>query len=481
MENGDKLRIPEIRPTLENSVKLAGYVFRPGAFAYHPGLRLSDVLTSFDEVRPEADLHYIMIRRAVPPTNQVEVISADLRKALAAKGSLTDPELHPRDEITVFNLSSGRARVLEPVIRDLELQATPDQPEQVVDIDGRVKAPGKYPLEPTMHISDLIRAGGSLDDSAYRGQAELTRYAVVDGNARRTELITVDLAAIRRGDRGADLELKPYDTLVIKPIPSWMEPGVIEVLGEVRFPGKYPIHQGETLHSVMVRAGGFTETAFSEGAVFIREDLKKREKDQIELLANRLQSDLAALSLEAVATSAAVAGGGGGAAAASQGLVVGQQLLLQLRDTKPVGRLVINADSIFAGKPGGPYDVIVKDGDKLIIPKKTQDVTILGEVQSPTSHVFEPDLTRDDYIAKSGGTTQHADRKRIYVVRANGDVLSRGGTGWFRRTHNTQIRPGDTIVVPLDTQKVPTLPLVQAITTIIYNLAIGYILVHEYL
>ena len=149
-----------------------------------------------------------------------------------------------------------------------------------------------------------------------RGQAELTRYAVVDGDARRTELITVDLAAIRRGDLGADLQLRPYDTLVIKPIPMWMEPGIIEVAGEVRFPGKYPIHQGETLHSVLVRAGGFNDVAFPEGAVFIREELKKREKDQLELLANRLQSDLAALSLEAVAGSAAVANGGGGAAAA---------------------------------------------------------------------------------------------------------------------------------------------------------------------
>ena len=119
------------------------------------------------------------------------------------------------------------------------------------------------------------------------------------------------------------------------------------------FPGKYPIHRGETLHSVLVRAGGFDELAFPEGAVFIREELKKREKDQLELLANRLQSDLAALSLEAVAGSATVANGGGGASA-SQGLVIGQQLLSQLRDTKPVGRLVINVRGCLKGPPGGP-------------------------------------------------------------------------------------------------------------------------------
>jgi polysaccharide biosynthesis/export protein len=327
-------------------------------------------------------------------------------------------------------------------------------------------------------VSDLIRAGGSLEDAAYTGQAELTRYAVVDGNVRRTELITVDLAAIRRGDAGANVELRPYDALVIKPIPMWMEPGVIEVAGEVRFPGRYPIHQGETLHSVLVRAGGFDDVAFPEGAVFTREELRRLERDQLDMYSNRLQSDLAALSLQVVAGSAILANGGGGASA-SQGLLIGQQLLWQLRQTKPVGRLVINVEGAYKGPTDGPYDVLLKDGDKLVVPKRTQDVTVLGEVQSPTSHVFAAGLTRDDYIQKSGGVTQHADRKRIYVVRANGEVVSGNRSGWFRRSQSTEIRPGDAIIVPMDTQKVPWLPLLAAITTIIYNLAIGYILVHQ--
>jgi protein involved in polysaccharide export with SLBB domain len=480
LDNGDRLRVPEILQTLENSVALSGYVYRPGQFQYRPGLRLSDVLPSFDELKPQADIHYIMIRRQVPPTERIEVISADLKRALAGRGSAADPELRPRDQIMVFNLSAGREQILQPVVKELELQATPDSPEQLVSIDGRVKAPGKYPLEPSMHVSDLIRAGGSLSDAAYQGQAELTRYSVVNGDTRETQLIAVDLAAIRRGDLKADLLLKPYDTLVIKPIPMWMEPGTIEVRGEVRFPGKYPIHQGETLHSVLVRAGGFTDAAFPYGAVFIREDLKKREKDQLDLLANRLQTDLVALSLEAISSSA-VSNGGGGGANAQQGLAVGQQLLEQLRDAKPVGRLVVDAANVYKQRAGGPDDVIVRNGDMLVIPKKTEEITILGEVQSPTSHVYVPGLSRDDYIAKSGGITQNADRKRIYVVRANGDVMAGYRAGWFRRSQSAEMGPGDTIVVPMDTERVRALPLWVAVTTIIYNLAVGAILVHQYL
>jgi polysaccharide export outer membrane protein len=121
----------------------------------------------------------------------------------------------------------------------------------------------------------------------------------------------------------------------------------------------------------------------------------------------------------------------------------------------------------------------VKDGDKLMVPKKTQEVTILGEVQSPTSHVFQAGLTRDDYIARSGGVTQKADRKRIYVVRANGDVIAGERRGWFRRSRSIEMRPGDTIVVPLDTERVRPLALWQAVTTIIYNLAVAVLAVRN--
>ncbi len=478
LANGDKLHVPVIRPTLENSVVLSGYVFRPGSFEYHSGVRLTDVLGSFDELRPNADRHYVMIRREIPPEQKVEVISADLERALGARGSAADPELRPRDRIIVFDLSGDRERIVAPIIRDLQLQGTPDKPAQIVSIDGRIEAPGHYPLEPAMRVSDLIRAGGSLEDSSYDGEAELTRYEIANGNARQTALIPIDLGAIRRGDVSADLKLKPYDQLVIKVTPQWDEPGNIVLAGEVRFPGKYPIHRGETLSSVVRRAGGFTDLAFTEGAVFIRDELKKREKDQIEILTNRLQSDLAALSLEAVASSASNANSSG-AASASQGLLVGQQLLAQLRETKPVGRLVINIDRVMKGPIGATDDVLLRDGDKLLIPKKTQEITILGEVQSPTSHVFEAGLTRDDYIAKSGGATRKADRKRIYVVRANGDVVSGERSGWFRRSQSVEIRPGDTIVVPMDTERVRALPLWQAVTTIIYNLAVALLAVRS--
>jgi polysaccharide export outer membrane protein len=477
--NGDKLRVPAIRPTLENSVELSGSVFRPGAFQYREGLRLSDVLGSFDELRPNADRHYVMIRREVPPEEKIEVISADLERALGARGSAADPQLRARDKIIVFDLTANRARTVAPIIEDLQLQASAADPAQVVTIGGEVRVPGRYPLEPAMHISDLIRAGGSLEDSAYAGEAELTRYEVIDGKERQTELLDVNLAAIRHREPGADLELRPYDFLVIKKTPQWETPGTITLAGELRHPGRFPIHHGETLSSALKRAGGLTDIAFDEGAIFIREELKQREKEQLEMLSNRLQSDLASLSLEAVSTSAVTSNGGGGGGSAASALAIGQQLIQQLRNTKPVGRLVVDLHQVVNGRPGGPGDVLLRNGDMLLIPKKNQEITVLGEVQSPTSHIYRAGLSRDDYIARSGGATQKADRKRIYIVRANGDVVSGGRKGWFRRSRSVDIRPGDTIVVPLDTERVAPLPLWTSVTTIIYNLAIAILAIHS--
>jgi protein involved in polysaccharide export with SLBB domain len=108
-----------------------------------------------------------------------------------------------------------------------------------------------------------------------------------------------------------------------------------------------------------------------------------------------------------------------------------------------------------------------------------QEVTVLGEVQSSTSHLWDPGLTRADYVRMSGGTTQNADRGRIYVVRANGGVVSGYSSAWFKGKDG-MIRPGDTVIVPLDARRMAPLPMWTAITTIIYNLAISVAAINSF-
>jgi protein involved in polysaccharide export with SLBB domain len=470
LRNGDSLRVLRLRPTVDAGVSIEGHVFRPGLVAWREGLRLSDVIGSVDELKPNADLGYVLVRRELPPDRRVSVLSADLSAALRAPGSRADLQLSPRDRITVFDAESSRRVVLDPLLEDLRRQARPEQPTAVVSIGGRVRAAGDYPLEPGMRVSDLLRAGGNLQDAAFGGRAELTRYKI-NGEGRSTELIDIDLAAVLAGDPTADRVLQPFDFLNIKEVPEWSEQESVTIAGEVRFPGTYPIRRGETLRSVLERAGGLSSLAFPSGAVFTRKELQEREQAQIDRLAERLQSDLAASALQA---SQATQSG------SAQALAVGQALLEQLKGTEAVGRLVIDLDRVLAARAGSADDVVLRDGDRLAIPKTKQEVTVIGEVQNTTSHLYRANLTRDDYIGLSGGLTRKADRGRIYIVRADGSVVSGENSGWFRRGAMVSVKPGDTIVAPLDTERLPPLPLWQAVTGILYNVAISVAAVNSF-
>jgi protein involved in polysaccharide export with SLBB domain len=322
-----------------------------------------------------------------------------------------------------------------------------------------------------MRVKDLIRAGGNLKESAYSGKAELTRSVVVNGDNRRTEQIDVDIAAVLRGDPAANVLLQPFDSLSIKEVPEWSGGNDhVTLSGEVRFPGEYSIRRGETLRSVIDRAGGLTEFAFPEGSVFTRDELKENEQKQLDTFAQRLQNDLVVLALQGAAANQAQAG---------TALSVGQSLLTGVRSAKAVGRLVIDLPRTLSSPPGSLSDVILTDGDRLIVPRFRQEVMVIGEVQNTTSLLYRPEMSRDDYIAQSGGVTRRADKKRIYVVRADGSVVVNNSGRWFSRS-SVDIRPGDTIVVPLDTERLPALPLWQAVTQIIYNLAISAAAVHSF-
>jgi protein involved in polysaccharide export with SLBB domain len=436
-------------------------------------MRLTDLLRNVDDLRPEADLHYVLIRRQTGPELRVSAISADIARAWEQPASDANVALAPRDEIIVFDMEAGRERVIAPVLQELERQGMRDAPPQTVGVGGRVRVPGQYPLEPGMTVADLVRAGGSLDEAAFGGEAELTRYQVVDGQTRETVLMKIDLARALAGDPGADVALRPFDFLVIKELSQWSEQETVTIEGEVRFPGRYPIKRGETLAAVLQRAGGLTDLAFVDGSIFTRKTLREREGRQIELLADRMQRDLAAL---AVQTSQVTQGG---AQSAAQALVAGQSLLDELRKSQPVGRLVIDLDRVVKATPGSADDVVLKDGDRLAVPRQTQEVTVLGEVQSGTSHLYDPDLARDDYVTMSGGLTQKADEERIYIVHANGGVEAGSGSHWFG-SRGTPVKPGDTIVVPFDTERLPALPMWTSVTTIIYNLAVAVAAVNSF-
>ncbi len=470
LRSGDVLRIPQISPVVSNSILVEGHVYHPGNFAYQPGIRLSDILSSRDELKPRADLHYVLVRREEIASGRVTVFSADLEAALAHRGEAADLLLMPRDKINVFDVVSPRDRIVSPLLDELQTQSSPTAFALAVDISGFVNAPGRYPLEPGMRVLDVIRAGGGLKDQAYTASAELSRYAIGSGKQREASLIAVDLAAALRGEASANLELSPYDLLTIKETPDWGRVEDVELVGEVKFPGIYRVRRGETLASVMKRAGGLNSNAFARGAVFMREELKTREKESIDKMADRLQAQMNGATITAANSVTAASSNTAGKDAAAT-LAISQSLISQLRATKPVGRLVIDLPALIARGEGSDADVTLRPGDKLVIPRETQEVIVLGEVQNPTSHLFRRGMNKDMAIALSGGYATGADKKRSYVMHADGSVALFAGR--WSRGGNVPVLAGDTVVVPLDTERLPPLVEWQSISSILYNFAVA--------
>lgn len=456
VHDGDVLRVYSALEKLDNIVLLEGHVQRPGGYQWREGMRLSNLLTGTDSLLPAADVDYVVIARTLQPGGELQVSSAELGAAIAQPGGPADPSLLARDRVIVFGQQTDRATVLAPLLERLRAQARKGAPEQVVTVRGMVAFPGDYPLEQGMTVTDLVRAAGGFAQQAYGSTAELARYEL-DGDRRSVKLMEIELAAARAGRPEADLPLQPFDVLHVRPLPEWYDKETIELVGEVRFPGTYTIQRGESLKSILKRAGGVTELAYPFGAVYSRQELRDKEARENRALRDRLQADIAAVSLEQLQADPT----------ARQSVSTGQALLAQLEVAEPVGRLVINLPKILAGEE----EVDVRGGDRLVIPKRPQEVTVVGEVHQATSHLFDEQLARDDYIELSGGMTSRADDDRIYVVRASGAVIASSRSLWFSQGAQ-RIEPGDTIVVPLDADRMRPLTLWATIADIAQKLAL---------
>lgn len=241
-------------------------------------------------------------------------------------------------------------------------------------------------------------------------------------------------------------------------IPEWQNTVEVTLMGEVRFPGTYTVRRGETLSALVERAGGFTDYAFPQGAIFTREELKTLEKERMRVLAQQLQQEIATNAIT-------------GAENNTRSYDETRQLLTDLMNVEPVGRLIIDLPQIVAG--GVSEDIELKDGDQLVIPNRRNTVNIIGEVQMASSYVYDGSLTAQDYIRRAGGIRKKADEERIFIVKSNGSIEMLGDGGWFGLGNDKRLEPGDTIVVPLDTQYKDGLTVWSQATQIVYQIGVA--------
>ena len=421
VKDGDRVRVAPIAPYSERVIYLEGHVVRPGRVAYRDGMRLNDVLHSYQDLLPEPAVQGEIIR-LVEPDLHAETINFDVPDALIGNTPLI---LQPFDTIRVF----GRY----------------EQDAPNVTVRGEVMRPGSYALSEGMTAAQLVRMAGGFKRDALLENADLISYQVVNGVkvvGDRRDLRIGD--AVAKDDREADAALKPGDVLTVHQITGWEDIGAsITIQGEVGHPGSYGFKQGEHLSDVLRRAGGFRETAYPEGAVLTRPEVRALEEKSREELIRQIETSSAAARMSPNV--------GGGDQSSSLQLIQQQQqqVLARLRSQPASGRLVIHVSGDIDSWAGTAADIEVRSDDVLRVPKRPGFVLITGQVYNAAAITFAPGKSAGWYLQRAGGTTQVANRKEIFVIRANGSVVGRRSGDWYdRNVLSTRLDPGDVVVVP---------------------------------
>lgn len=355
---------------------------------------------------------------------------------------------------------NSREKLLAPLIERLKAQASLGKAVQIVEVTGAVKYPGIYPLVDNGDIKELIVAAGGLVESAHIAVAELTRAGFDDGKLRLNHQ-NISLDNILNDKDGANLSLASKDRLHVFTKPQWRDEQKIELQGEVVFPGTYTFQRGETIDDVIQRAGGLTEFAYPKGAVFSRVKLRLQEEQRLKMLNMQLKQEIASLALRRQTSSASYA------SSPAEAMDVADELA----SAQALGRMVLDLPEILTGN--NKADLMLENGDKLYIPALNKVISIMGEVQFASSHIFSDNMTVEDYINSAGGTKKQADTDRVYVIRADGSVMLPNNSFWFSRS-SRPLEPGDTIIVPIDTDYLDGLSALTSATTILYQIGIAW-------
>ena len=458
IQDGDVIKVFPVLPLEQNVVYLEGHVYRPGKYELKPGMRLRDVLNSYEVLRTQPNLEYAEIVRLIEPDYHPIIVPFNVGKLLEGDVS-ENVELARFDTVRVFRWD--------------------ERVKQSVSISGFVFRPGEYRLIPDMKVSDLINAASGLMKNAYLKTAELTRRHISQVGMQ-TEKIDIDLEKALSGVAEHNIALQDYDHLIVRSVPELEFDRVATIFGEVKFPGTYPIHRGETLSSVIERAGGYTERAYLRGAVFTRESAKIIQQQRMDELTIQLEESVL------TGTDRAISGALDRETIETQQMAfpAKRELLGRLKAAKITGRVIVRLTGLDDFK-GSKYDLELEKGDELIIPETPGVVNVVGEVFNSSAILYEKGRTVSFYLRRVGGLTKKADKKQISIIRVDGSVISSaqknpGKTSWDSQSHrwifggfmSIKLSPGDTIVAPRKIDKLAWLRPTKEIMEILFQIAL---------
>lgn len=392
IQNGDVVRVFPIAEKIRNRIAVIGNVNTPGPQGLTPGMTVADALRAAGGVKPDTYLGEVLVSRVQPDSTRIQLRA---RLADTTGAVVNDFPLREDDQIQVFSLTSFR-------------------PQRYVAIAGYVRKPGRYPYRRGMTMRDLVLLAHGVREGARLTDAEIARLPENRSNGQTAVTLRVPLDSTYLFDRARDggyegppgvgapssgapeVVLEPYDNVLIFRQEDFELQRNVTLRGEVKFPGTYALkNKRERLRDVIQRAGGLTDEAQSDGIVFVREP-RRLNYDGRDLLADSavtfdtLKAD--SLKRDSLALVKIVRGR------------VGIDLAKALRD------------------PRSPDNVILEDGDQILIPRFNPVVRVQGAVNAPSNVTYVPGRDLNYYIDAAGGPSAVADRSRSYVTQPSGKL-----------------------------------------------------------
>lgn len=512
VQDGDKVKISPILPYADKTVFLDGHVFRPGKYAYRDGMKITDLIGSYNDLLPEPSRQHAEIIRLTLPDYTPQVLAFNLGDALS--GEMGNLALKPFDTVRVFSRF------------DFE-----DPP--VITVSGEVRDPGDHLTNGVTRVRDAVYLAGGLTPDAQMDTVQILRRT----GDNELHVLSVNLARAIVGEEKENVLLEPKDRLIVHRNLAKVDPPTVQIEGEIGHPGKYPLSQDMTAAELVRVAGGFKRGAYTESADLTRYTVEHGqsmigehssvpigralagepdtdvrlhdgdvltikelagwkdvgasitltgevlhpgtygiqdgerlssvieraggfrksaypygalfEREQVRELAEHNRADLVrTVKDQGPALSTVPDTDPDQKAAKGAALLQWQSTMDRLQNTPPAGRLVIHISKDLERWRNTAADIQVRAGDTIYIPKVPTSVMVDGAVYNPTAVAYKPGKSAGWYLGQAGGPNNTAYKKGIFVIRADGSVVG-GARGMFNGgVEHAELRPGDMVVVP---------------------------------
>jgi protein involved in polysaccharide export with SLBB domain len=404
VQGGDEVLVSEIIQNFENRVQINGAVNKPGEYERNENITLRDLILSAEGLRGDA----FMGRAVVVRTSEnldLSAIAVNLNDIMNQSG---EPFYLRNNDL--INIQSKF---------DLKEDYT-------VNVQGEINSPGRYLYVDSLTVEDIIFLANGFKESAATSFVEVARRIESKENVGSTKSSEIFNFAInddlRLDEKASKFVLKPFDLIIVRKSPDYISQEIVEVEGEVNFPGKYAIEKkDERISDLLSRAGGLTNYGYVKGATLIRRTEYYVDEEDDVSAAKLRRENLRKISQRDTLIS---------------------DIDLQINQQESIG---INLENIIKA-PGSNYDLILEEGDVLSIPRQLQTVRMRGELFYPGTVQYEKGNSFKQYISIAGGWSDNANIYKSYIVYANGSARRTRRFLWIK--FYPKVEPGAEIIVP---------------------------------